>query len=503
MYSKLNNTNSIPKELKLSRQWLPHRKKAPIDPRTHTKAKWQKPETWRRFDQAVSYAKQNNCDGVGFVVTENDPYCFIDIDNCRNKRTGELGFGVKEIIDELDSYAEASPSGKGVHAVVRATKPGNGTSTADTLWGGKLEIYDRNKFLTVTGDVIWDAPIRDAQDAIDSLYGDYFGEDGSKVGESAKTPSGSFSGDVRERIEKARNHSKTGKLFRKLFDHGNTSDYPSRSEADQALCGMLAYWFGCDSEQIKSQFRRSALAQGKYAEKGRHAEKYLDKMVSKAVQSCTRTYDPDHGDRVRAKVRDHVGVLREAVRESNLSDRKKLVIGVVLDAAGWWGKYKNGKARFNIDQIFIAKQTGIPQPTVSRLLQSLIDEGWLDRKGKYRPPKGGKPGKSYTYELPKEAPIKVNTSYVHRVPSVMDNVGLTSIHPEQSDSDYQVIDFPFIDASGEVYSPTFKQASPEKPCIHSYGGHVYPGGSGCYLCDADHPYRAKPDDKSSSHRKAA
>ena len=77
----------------------------------------------------------------------------------------------------------------------------------------------------------------------------------------------------------ARNNPKTGCQFRKLYDEGDNIPVGERSEADQALCAMLAYWCGDDPERIKRLFRGSKLAQGKYAEKGPHGEKYLDRTV--------------------------------------------------------------------------------------------------------------------------------------------------------------------------------------------------------------------------------
>jgi predicted transcriptional regulator len=116
---------------------------------------------------------------------------------------------------------------------------------------------------------------------------------------------------------------------------------------------------------------------------------------------------------MKVKVREHVGVFHEALEESNLSDRKKAVMGVVLDEAIRWGVYRRGKVRFNANQQYIEEQTGIPQQTVSYTLKSLIKGGWLLRRGKYVPPRNGRPGKSYTYELPTRVP-EIGTSYVHR-----------------------------------------------------------------------------------------
>lgn len=221
-------TNPILEELRQLWQWLPWRymwnqrskkyDKVPIDPRTHRGAEWQKPDVWCGFNEAVRYAKAHKCDGVGIVVTQGDSYCFIDIDKCRDPKTGELSLGVQEIIDKLDSYTEISPSGTGIRIIVRATKPGDKCKTKDTPWGGNLELYDRNQFLTVTGNVYHDAPIRDAQETIDDLYERFFGEDEPEDRTEAKFSSSGQILDDDEVRELARNCSKTGKRFARLED---------------------------------------------------------------------------------------------------------------------------------------------------------------------------------------------------------------------------------------------------------------------------------------------
>ena len=53
---------------------------------------------------------------------------------------------------------------------------------------------------------------------------------------------------------------KNGEKFKKLYDRGEwMGDYPSHSEADQALCNLLAFRIGNDPELINEAFRSSAL----------------------------------------------------------------------------------------------------------------------------------------------------------------------------------------------------------------------------------------------------
>src|SRR5829696_6807830 len=99
------------------RQWLCWRfeerdgkpTKVPYDPRTGEKA--------------VSECKKHGYDGLGFVFTPEDDLCGVDLDKCLDPETGELEGWAQKVIGELDSYTEISPSGTGVHVLVRGELP--------------------------------------------------------------------------------------------------------------------------------------------------------------------------------------------------------------------------------------------------------------------------------------------------------------------------------------------------------------------------------------------
>ena len=63
---------------------------------------------------------------------------------------------------------------------------------------------------------------------------------------------------IRDRLERA-SAARNGDKFRRLFTAGDTSGYPSHSEADAALLCMLAYYTR-DPDQLLSLMRQSALA---------------------------------------------------------------------------------------------------------------------------------------------------------------------------------------------------------------------------------------------------
>jgi len=104
-------------------------------PGTASFASVQDPETWASFDAAVETAADDDpVAGIGFVFTEDDPFVGVDLDDCRNAETGEADSWAHEIIEQLDSFTEVSPSGTGYHVYVRGELPdgGNrsGTSSA-------------------------------------------------------------------------------------------------------------------------------------------------------------------------------------------------------------------------------------------------------------------------------------------------------------------------------------------------------------------------------------
>ena len=123
-------------------------KKRPINPGTGKPASVTNPNDWGSFDSAVRRLKKGGVDGIGFVFTEDDPYVGIDLDGCRDVKTGRIKPRAQKIIDRFDSYTEVSPSGTGIHIIVKGRLPGKGINT------GKIEIYDKGRYFTITGDLV-------------------------------------------------------------------------------------------------------------------------------------------------------------------------------------------------------------------------------------------------------------------------------------------------------------------------------------------------------------
>jgi putative DNA primase/helicase len=143
-------TNDIPKELKVRPQWVAWRlekrndtlAKVPYSPRTGRLASTTDLLTWGTFDDALEVL--DHYEGLGFVFCSADPYCGIDLDGCVEPETGEISQWALEVVRNVDSYTEFSPSGTGVHIFVRGQLP-------SSVKRPEIEMYSHSRFFTVTG----------------------------------------------------------------------------------------------------------------------------------------------------------------------------------------------------------------------------------------------------------------------------------------------------------------------------------------------------------------
>lgn len=121
------------------------RTKVPYDAKTPgRRASATDRSTWALLGMARAAAA--SADGIGFVLTDDDPYSVVDLDHVRDPHTGEIQPEARRIIDALDSYTELSPSGTGVHIwIVGTTPPGTRTRKSG------IECYTRERYLTLTG----------------------------------------------------------------------------------------------------------------------------------------------------------------------------------------------------------------------------------------------------------------------------------------------------------------------------------------------------------------
>ena len=139
--------------------------KLPVNARTGQPASTTNPGTWSSCGEAVNFYQHNlgkahsviikgkvhagPVAGVGFVLTETDPYVGIDIDGCIAP-DGNVIPWVQEIINRMASYVEVSPSGTGIRIFVKGNWPYSWNKNS----AKGLEVYRAGRYLTVTGRAI-------------------------------------------------------------------------------------------------------------------------------------------------------------------------------------------------------------------------------------------------------------------------------------------------------------------------------------------------------------
>lgn len=231
------------------RQWLCWRveerggkpTKVPYNPITGEKADSTNPNTWTGYKKAVEACKEQGYDGIGFVFTPGDDLCGVDLDGCLDSKTGEVESWAREIVEELNSYTEVSPSGTGIHVLVRGKLP-EGRNRK-----GRFEAYDRGRYFTVTRKHLPSSPrtIECRQEELRSVVRRVFGKESTNGYRGSQEP-GKPVGDnglSDEDIVRKALVAVNGERFSRLWT-GDTSGHDSHSEADLSLCGMLAFWTG-------------------------------------------------------------------------------------------------------------------------------------------------------------------------------------------------------------------------------------------------------------------
>jgi len=322
MEENLPQSVDIPDQLCAHEQWIcwrfqqrnDKRTKVPVNPDNGSFGSTTNPDSWTDFETALEYALHGAADGIGFVFTADDPFVGIDLDDCRVPKMGTLTDDASEVVETLASYTEVSPSGTGVHVIITGSLPGDRNLQE---W---VELYEESRFFTVTGDHVDGTPvaIEARPSALESVYATHVagptvqsdvngesesvsttsaGRDADTVTDDSNRSSGPDSGgenhlsddDVIERARTAANSEKFTRLWR-----GQTTGYESQSEADMALCGLLAFWTGGESGQMDRLFRESGLMREKWDE--RHfadGSTYGERTIDRVLAGTDEFYDPD------------------------------------------------------------------------------------------------------------------------------------------------------------------------------------------------------------------
>ena len=259
----------IPRELKETPQWICWRSergkdqktnKVPYAPRTKTNWKWGDSNTHLSHEEALDIYQNylKGYGGIGFVLTDYDNLVAIDLDDAFEiSQAGEkiLKQYAQDLVNEAQSWAEVSQSGNGIHVLIKG-------KITKAIKRKEIEVYPRGRFIAMTGWQLGEiTTISNAQPLLDR-FAQKYSNSSDKNYHNNDSPPPKLDKDDSIIIEQLKLNQK----FRTLFFDGETSLYPSRSEAVMALLCIFVTQ-GCGDKQIYRLFQQSKLHTGAWIKK--------------------------------------------------------------------------------------------------------------------------------------------------------------------------------------------------------------------------------------------
>jgi hypothetical protein len=275
------------------------------------KAESDDPVTWATFNE-VKHCVPRKTDGAGFVFN-GDGIIGIDLDHCFDKN-GNIDPLFREIVENLRSYSEISPSGTGLHIFIkckeRPYEKGRRKKLSDGTDRG-LEIYSEKRFFTVTGTPYngsGNKIIEYPAETIRSLCNAILDTDQPSKPSGPKTDE-----EIIEIMKKSKNGFKIGLLldgkWQNIQDKDRRCIYPSPSEADGDLSMHLAYYTGKNAGQMKRIMLSSKMYRPDWF------PSKLDTTIATAIEKCEDVYiSPKKSKSKRQSVNEEIPEYQEQER---------------------------------------------------------------------------------------------------------------------------------------------------------------------------------------------
>lgn len=265
--------------------------KVPYNPATCRKAQSTNPGTFAALDTAM--AAVEGFDGIGVGIFGD--LGAIDIDHCIDD-TGKLSDMAQDIAGTMGAYTERSPSGKGLRILFTVPKGFQYDKSSYYINNQKLglEVYiagATSKYVTVTGDALTPGiDLEERGEQLSLVLSKYMGKPRAKnhsLPVERRTASDNL--DDWSLIERAK-QSQNGMRFTALWN-GDTTGYKSHSEADMALCSMLAFWTNKDAARMDRLYRQSNLMREKW-DRPQSGSSYGALTIQNAINNTQQGYEP-------------------------------------------------------------------------------------------------------------------------------------------------------------------------------------------------------------------
>lgn len=285
--------------------------KVPYDVNTGLRARSNDPSCFADFNSA---AGASGYSGIGIGIFNG--IGAIDLDHCIDEK-GKITDAAEKVVAAMHSYTEYSPSGKGLHILFRAEGFQYDAKRFYIMnHDAGIEVYvagATSKFVTVTGNEIPEHfPFGDRTEELQTVLLRYMERPKMEMKMSARNAINARKPMADRELILRASQSSNGAVFADLW-HGRWQQrYPSQSEADMALCSMLAFWTGAEARDMDRLFRHSGLMRDKW-DREQAGSTYGAITIQKAIQNCREIYTP----------RENRGLIQSgnecSVRERNIA----------------------------------------------------------------------------------------------------------------------------------------------------------------------------------------
>ena len=255
--------------------------KIPKNPHSGGNASVTAPDTWSDFMTALNFAYHaHEVDGVAIVLSDQNPLVVIDIDDCVLP-DGSLKPEAQNIVTELNSYSELSPSRRGVHIFALGKLPPGRRKSQQS----GIEMYETERFMTVTGYHLPSTPkqVLERTDQLLAIHTQVFGIQNSLPLQEEKVEMTDSDRQLWQHIFTTSNGMKVRKLY-----EGDIA--VSRYDASQAVIDLgnaLAHWTKNDALRMKRMFYQTALKRDKWEER-RGEVTWLDYQINDCIAYMAR-----------------------------------------------------------------------------------------------------------------------------------------------------------------------------------------------------------------------
>jgi len=265
---------------------------------------------WTSVQTAINWVQAlGDGYGVAFTVTENDPFFFIDIDDC--VINGAWSPLANELMTQFAGAAiEVSQSNTGLHIIGTGVPAVASEDRRKKAKGVNFDLYTQKRFIALTGTNITGDASSVHTDQLNILVERHLKKSISANNAGWTTEAHPDSRPIADDDELIARAVASKSVAGAFGTRANFSDLWSRnvdvlsiayppdrtdtgkeyddSEADLALTQHLAFWTGSNCERMRKLMWRSALVRDKWENRDGYVEQTIEKSTSLQTSFYTK-----------------------------------------------------------------------------------------------------------------------------------------------------------------------------------------------------------------------